>query len=213
MKRGLFATGFGPNYYLGFIDQTSDFVSVPFPNDSDTSTSSASSASPDAAESKPRGWHSRAILLGGGVTESVGHGLGAMAGLRLGLRPQDPTGFIVSIDGAWGQSSFAEWRTLVSAGYRVGFRKQRFVGFGALEVGGGIAGQKATTPDAQSNETSSWTGAILAAPGLGASYQVGNHVAIGAEGLLTFLGFRRLEEGTVTVSVLPTAYLGLIMDL
>jgi hypothetical protein len=215
MKRGLFGTGFGPNYYRGFIDQSSDFVAVPFPIETDplAGASGASSTAPDAAESKPpRGfWPSRALFLGGGVTESVGKGLGVMATMRLGLRPQDPTGFTATLDGAWGQAAFAEWRVLASAGYRIGFRKQRFVGFGALEAGAGIAGQKTTTT-AQSNETSSWTGALLFAPGLGASYRVFDHVAVSAEGNLNILGFRQLDDQTVTVSLLPTAYLGVAMD-
>jgi len=214
MKRGLFATGFGPNYYRGFIDQTADFVAVPFP-DADVAPAggSAAGASPDAAESKSRGWHSRSVFLGGGVTESVGHGLGVMAALRLGLRPQDPTGFVASLDGAWGQSSFAEWRALASAGYRIGFRKQRFVGFGALEVGAGVAGQKTSASVAQGNDTTSWTGTLLAAPLLGGSYQLADHIAVGAEGALNVLGFRRLDDQTVTISLLPTVYLGVTMDL
>jgi hypothetical protein len=216
MKRGLFAAGFGPNYYRGFIDQSAEFVAVPFPSDTEalaTVSGASSGAGADTAETKSRGWRSRALFLGAGVTESVGRGLGPMAAMRLGLRPQDPTGFTASIDGAWGQSAFAEWRALVSAGYRIGFRRQRFVGFAALEIGGGIAGQKTTPGIAQSNETSSWTGTILAAPGLGASYQVGDRIAIGAEGVLNVLGFRRLDDGTATVSVLPTAYVGVMMDL
>jgi hypothetical protein len=215
MKRGLFATGFGPNYYRGFIDQSAEFVAVPFPTDSDGALGggSVAGASPDAVESKPRGWRSRALFLGGGGTQSVGHGLGVMAAMRLGLRPQDPTGFVASIDGAWGQSEFAEWRALASAGYRIGFRKQRFVGFGALEVGGGVAGQKTTPGVPQSNDTTSWTGTIFAAPLLGASYEIVDRVAVGAEGALNVLGFRRLDNQSVTVSLLPTVYLGVTMDL
>lgn len=211
MKRGLFAAGFGPNYYRGFIDQSAEFVAVPFQeNDALTTVSNLPA---DAAEPKSRGWRSRALFLGGGITESVGRGLGAMAALRLGLRPQDPSGFSVSLDGAWGQSAFAEWRVLASAGYRLGFRRQRFVGFGVLELGAGIAGQKVTPGVAQSNETSAWTGTILAAPGLGASYQFADRLAVGAEGVLNVLGFRRLDDRTVDVSLLPTAYVGLTMDL
>jgi hypothetical protein len=136
-----------------------------------------------------------------------------MAALRLGLRPQDPTGFTASIDGAWGQSVFAEWRALASAGYRIGFRKQRFVGFGVLEVGGGVAGQKTTPANAEKSESSSWTGMVLAAPGLGASYQLGDRFAVGVEGALNVLGFRRLDDRTVNVSFLPTAFVGVAMDL
>ena len=215
MKRGLFATGFGPNYYRGFIDQSADFVAVPFPTDSEApaTPSGPSGASPDAAESKPRGWRSRAIFLGAGVTESVGRGLGPMVALRLGWRPQDPTGFVISLDGAWGQSTFAEWRALASAGYRIGFRKQKFVGFGVLELGGGAAGQKTTPSNPQSSDTTSWTGTLFAAPGLGASYQVTDNIAVGAEGALNLLGFRRLDDRNITVSLLPTVYLGATMDL
>jgi hypothetical protein len=213
MKRGLFATGFGPNYYRGFIDQSTEFVAVPLPESDALATASASATPPDTTEPPLRGSRSRALFLGGGVTQSVGRGLGAMAGIRLGLRPQDPTGFVASIDGAWGQSTFAEWRALVSVGYRLGFRKQRFVGWGALEVGGGIAGQKASSTEAQTNQTSSWTGTIGATPGLGASYQIGNRMALGAEGVLNVLGFRQLEDQTFTVSLLPTLYVGLAMDL
>ena len=215
MKRGLFAAGFGPNYYRGFIDQSSEFVAVPFPSDMDAPATAGGgpTAGPDAAEPKLRGWRSRALFLGGGVTESVGRGLGPMAAMRLGLRPQDPSGFTASIDGAWGQSAFAEWRALVSAGYRIGLRKQRFLGFGVLEVGGGIAGQKTTPTVEQSNQTSSWTGTILVAPGLGASYQVADRMSVGAEGGLNVLGFRRLDSGTVTISVLPTVHVGVTMDL
>lgn len=212
MKRGLFAAGFGPNYYRGFIDQSADFVAVPFPTD-DAAATSGSAPSADTGEYKPRGWRYRSLFLGGGVTESVGHGLGAMAALRLGLRPQDPTGFTASLDGAWGQSAFAEWRVLASAGYRLGIRKQKFVGYGALELGGGVAGQRTTPNVAQSNDTSSWTGTIFAAPALGGSYQVGDRIAVGAEAVLNVFGFRRLDDRTVSVSLLPTAYVGVTMDL
>jgi hypothetical protein len=216
MKRGLFAAGFGPNYYRGFIDQSAEFVAVPFPVDNDplaTASGGPTGVPADAAEPTLRGWRNRALFLGGGVTQSVGRGLGTMAALRLGLRPQDPTGFTASIDGAWGQSVFAEWRALASAGYRIGFRKQRFVGFGVLEVGGGVAGQKTTPANAEKSESSSWTGMVLAAPGLGASYQLGDRLAVGVEGALNVLGFRRLDDRTVNVSFLPTAFVGVAMDL
>jgi hypothetical protein len=213
MKRGLFATGFGPNYYRGFIDQTAEFVAVPFP-EADTAQPSpgATPAGPDAIEGKSKGWRARALYLGGGVTESVGRGLGAMVGLRLGWRPQDPSGFTVSLDGAWGQGAFSEWRALASGGYRLGWRRNHFTAFGGVEVGAGFAGQK-TTPSASQGDTSAWSGALLAAPGLGATYQFGDRIAVGLEGTLNVLGYRRADEGSFTASLLPAAYLGVAMDL
>ena len=65
MKRGLFATGFGPNYYRGFIDQSAEFVAVPFPTEGDasaTTSGGAPSGGPDSVENKPRGFRSRAHL-------------------------------------------------------------------------------------------------------------------------------------------------------
>ncbi|MET0592148.1 MAG: hypothetical protein ABW133_05580, partial [Polyangiaceae bacterium] len=146
-----------------------------------------------------------------GVTESVGRGLGTMVGMRLGWRPQDPSGFTVSLDGAWGQGAFSEWRVLASGGYRLGFRRNRFTAFGGVEIGAGVAGQK-TTPSAAQTDTSAWSGALLAAPGLGATYQFGDRIALGLEGTLNVLAYRRADEGTLTASVLPAVYLGVAMD-
>lgn len=215
MKRGLFATGFGPNYYRGFIDQSADFVAVPFP---EAETPAQASVAPngggaDAMDTKAKGWSARALYLGGGVTESVGRGLGAMAGLRLGWRPQDPSGFTISLDGAWGQGPFSEWRVLASGGYRFGFRRNRFTAFGGVEIGAGLAGQKTTPTSAESGDASAWSGAFLAAPGLGATYQLGDRIAVGLEGTLNVLGYRRADEGTITASLLPAVYLGVAMDL
>jgi hypothetical protein len=213
MKRGLFATGFGPNYYRGFIDQTAEFVAVPLPTDGDAAASGGAGG-PDAAESKSRGGHGRAMYLAGGITQSVGQGLGMMGSLRVGYRPQDPSGFTASLDGAWGQSTFSEWRALATVGWRFGLRRQKFVAFGGAEVGAGLGGQKTTPADGQTTDgTSAWTGMLVGAPMVGASFQLGEHVAVGAEGVLNVLGFRRIDDRSVSVSLLPSVYAGVTMDL
>lgn len=198
MRRGLFAAGFGPNYYRGFIDQSTEFVPVPLPE--------ADTVPAIAVPDEGKGWRQRAVYLGGGVTESIGRGLGAMGAVRLGWRPQDASGFTVSLDGAWGKGVFSEWRAVVSAGYRVGLRVQRVNLFGGIEVGGGVVSQTATA------DASGLSGTLLAAPMVGATYQLADRFALGFEGALNAVACRS-ETGSTIAVFLPSALLGVAMDL
>jgi hypothetical protein len=54
---------------------------------------------------------------------------------------------------------------------------------------------------------------LVGAPMVGASFQLGEHVAVGAEGVLNVLGFRRIDDRSVSVSLLPSVYAGVTVDL
>ena len=219
MRRGLFTTGFGPNYYRGFIDQTqtSQFVSVPLPEPdapNETTNGAGLGFTADVAEQKVKSTQRglRALYVAGGATEGVGRGLGPLMALRFGLRPIEPTGFTLGIDGALGRtSSFGEWRILGSAGYRVGTRRNRFSGCAGTSVGGGILGQKTSSGSNTVNSGSAWTGAFFIAPTLGISYELGDQVAIGSEAALSAIFYRR--DAAFAASLLPAVYVGVAMGL
>jgi hypothetical protein len=128
LRRGLFATAFGPNYYRGFIDGRPEFVSVAIPEDPGNAPSLTMRPFPGSkdegrATDRTRKGESRSpgILEAAGASKGVAEELGPMMALRLGMRSGIVSGFAVDLEGAWGQTkAFHEWRALASAGYRGG---------------------------------------------------------------------------------------------
>jgi hypothetical protein len=210
MKRGLFATGFGPNYYRGFIDRARiSWLSPSLPRrrfggDGDNSTGRARRAGV-----RPRAAIAPSFSAAGSPKRRGGTGRDDGAASR--AAPARSLGLPRVARRRLGPWTFAEWQALASAGYQLGLRKR--VPHGRRARSTGVAGQKTIPAVPQSTETSSWTATIVAAPSLGASYQVGARFAVGVEATLNVLGFRRIDDGTFTVSLLPTAYAGLTMGL
>jgi hypothetical protein len=88
LQRGLFASGFGPFYYNGFVDQTPDFVPVTFEprhasaigaGDGITAVTGGSGEAPVPTPRLPVA----RLLLGLGGSTAIARDLDATAGLRL----------------------------------------------------------------------------------------------------------------------------------
>jgi hypothetical protein len=200
MRRGLFATGFGPSYYRGFIDQTSTFVSVPLDEP----------PAPDVVEPKQRASSPRtlALYVAPGATAAITSGIGPLLALRAGLRPADASGWVLDVDTAIGQATITEGRVLATAGYRFGIRAGRFSASAGLVGGAGVAWQKSSG----GRGLDGWTPAFVVSPSGSAAFRLTDHVGIAFETALSMLLFR--ADGQTELSrALPAAYLGAITDL
>jgi hypothetical protein len=220
LRKGLYTTGFGPNYYRGFIDQASQFVSVRFP---DPDATSVGVGPPDVTgkesiRSSPR---SRALYVGAGVTEPVARGLGMMASARIGLTPEATDGVTFGIEGGWGHfsdvstgqtgagSGLVEGRVLGGGGYRLGVTSRYITAFAEGRAGIGAAWQSVSGQ--AGNHDVAWTAAFYAAPVFGIWIPVHDRIAIGSEAELSLLLHRR--DNAFAVSPLPVANIGLHLGL
>jgi hypothetical protein len=217
LRRGLFATAFGPSYYRGFIDGQPAFVSVAIPENEVPVQSPGQSRtipwSKDEGRATERGrkndkdTRSLWILASAGATRGVAEELGPMMAMQFGMRSAIPTGFAVNLEGAWGQAkTFDEWRALATAGYRWGLDSYQFRAFAyaGADLGGGVIGQAV---DGKSN---AWTGAGALVPTIGTGYRLGAHSALNLELDVTALLYRR--DGEFAVSALPAAFLGFVVE-
>jgi hypothetical protein len=212
LKRGLFATAFGPSYYRGFIDGQPEFVSVSIPENEGQATGSSTQPLPgmkDEASGKGRSRKneggSLGILAAAGATTGIAENLGPMMAMRLGMRSKVPSGAALNLEGAWGQSkTFDEWRALATVGYRWGLDSSRTFAYAGAQLGGGLVGQAAD------GKASSWSAAGAVAPTLGSGYRLGARTALNLELDVTALFYRR--DGEFALSLLPAAFMGLQME-
>jgi len=198
LKRGLFATAFGPSYYRGFIDAQPEFVPVSIPQNE---APAPDSGNKDEARAPKNEGRSIGIFAAGGATVGVAENLGPMMAMRLGMRSAVPTGAAVNLEGAWGQSrTFDEWRTLATAGYRWGVDSSQTFAYAGAQLGGGAVGQAAQ------GKSTSWTAAGAFVPTLGTGFRLGARSALNLELDVTALLYRR--DGEFALSLLPAAFLG-----
>jgi hypothetical protein len=203
MQRGLFATAFGPSYYRGFIDRTSGLVTVPLEERSPTSPW------PDIVATNPyrAAPDGLALYVAAGASQAVTPGISVLPTIRAGLRPSEPTGFLVSVDVAVGQSTVAEGRALASLGYRLGLRTGRFAASLAGVGGVGFAWQKAA-----SNGVSAGTAIVAVAPTAATTYMLTRRVGAGFEASFTTFLYR-VDGETKLSPFLPGAFLGVVTEL
>jgi hypothetical protein len=204
LRRGLFRTAFGANYYRGFIDREPEFVSVSIadgdaasPIDRDKVDAKASSGSLG-----PRS--SYALYFGGGIEQSVAKGLDPLASFRFAVTPNGATGPVVGVDGGLARADrMAEWRGLVSVGYRLGLRRGGFVAFAGASAVGGVLGQRAIDGSQASSP------ALGVAPFLGAHYDFSDHLGVGLQADAPLLAYQR--DGRAALSLLSDVFAGLVV--
>ena len=214
LKRGLFATAFGPGYYRGFIDGQPEFVPVSLPEIETPARSPSATrfpASKDEAHAtaldSARAGRLPGIFAAAGMTTGVAENLGPMTAMRLGMRSAIPSGVALNLEGAWGQSkTFDEWRALATVGYRWGLDSDQLKTFAyaGAQLGGGVVGQAAD------DQGTSWTGAGALVPTLGTGYRLGARSALNLELDVTALLYRR--DGEYALSLLPAAFLGFVVE-
>jgi hypothetical protein len=215
LRRGLFASEFGPSYYNGFVDQAADFVPVTFPApapvlaaDSPASTTIAvdAGAAPRASERQQRLPPMR-LLAGVGVSTTVARELDSAVGIRLGARPASPGGGVVaSLDLLRAsRGGLAESRFVASGGWVWMMRKRSFSGWAGAVVGAGAIAQNVA------DEATRWSGLLMAAPTVGGSLDLSSRLGAWIEGEVLALGLRR--DGSSVSMLAPVAWLGLSLGL
>jgi hypothetical protein len=114
LERGLFAIPFGRGYYEGFIDNSPEFVPVPFARDAKRDELRA--RAPGAAPSAPA--RTLRLSLGAGLSNSTADVLGASYGLRLALAPAESHGPTVALEGVRSSDGpLREWRAIGKLGW------------------------------------------------------------------------------------------------
>jgi hypothetical protein len=212
LRKGLFATAFGANYYRGFVDLASGFLSVTF---ADTEPQPGRSEEAGGAiqvieaSSQLAARPARALgnlFAAAGVGRGVARDLGAVPELQIGLRSPRATGWMLTLDVALARTpAYDEWHTIVTGGYRVGARKGRWSGAVGLAAGGGVIGQTVT------GGSPLLTGAFAIEPVIGASCRLGERLDLAFEGDGSLLVYRR--DWSTVASFLPAAFLGLVVHL
>ena len=140
-------------------------------------------------------------LVAGGARRGVARGQGAVAALRLGLRPADD-GWTATVDLAAGRGpGFTETAGFLSGGYGWATGAGRLRALLAIEGGLGLVMQTLT------DGSSGWTPALTVGPTLSAACQLSRSFALVADVAAPVVGLER--DGRKTALVLPVAALGL----
>jgi hypothetical protein len=212
LRKGLFAVPFGAGYYRGFIDQTSSFLLVSFPEpDAEPARSHGESAQVQLATpgpaSEPRPSRGRRDLFAAaGAGRGVATDLGPALELRVGLRPPRGTGLAITLDAAAGRTSqYDEWHAIVTGGYRVGAGRGRWGASAGLSAGGGVIAQNVN------GSASLLSAALAVAPGLAAWCNLLPRLDLAFEADAAVLAYRR--DWTTVLSFLPAAYVGVLVHL
>ena len=213
LRRGLFASEFGPSYYNGFVDQTPDLVPVQFearhPSaglavEGGATTVIATRTELFAPEPRPPMVR---LLIGLGGSTAVAQEFDVVAGLRVGVRPVAAGGgLLASLDlFRASRSGLAESRLLASGGWLRMARRRSFAGWAGAVAGGGAIAQEV---DGQSTR---WSGLLMASPVVGASLDLRHGLGLWLEGELAALAIRR--DGASVVALAPAAWVGLSIGL
>jgi Caspase domain len=199
VRRGLFAGEFGRGYYRGFIDQAAEFPPVSF---EDGLVVGRSAPPVETA----RAGSGTKLVVGVGLSDAVAQNLEASRGFRVGLRPRERRGALVSVDllRAAGPG-IAEWRALGTAGWLSGIEAGPLRGWVGVAAGGGFVSQTADGASAR------WSGLLTAGPTVGAEIRLSRTVGAWVEGQAVGNVYR--QESRMTTSLSPSLWTGLYVDL
>jgi hypothetical protein len=207
MSRGLFATAFGPSYYMGCIDQAPEFIPVGLAEEpAATIAGRVPSTAFQAPASEVAAGASRTLVVGFGVARPVARNFAFSESLRLGVRPRGGRGAWASLDlarGAGGGSE--EWQGMASVGW---LRARRFGpvrGWLGVAAGGGIVAQVSAGADTRRS------GAIVAGPAGGLSVQLPHRFGLWFEAQLFGMVYRRDDRSAIAAA--PGAWMGASLDL
>jgi len=198
VRGGLFATRFGPGYYSGFIDRSSDFVSVALPVEHHEAQTfqHPNTTAPNPAR------HRYDLAVGVGITDVVADSLSLSHSLRLGIRPTRTSGPHAELDAAYASGQgLLEWRGTASVGWLWLVNYAQISGYWGFGAGAGVIGQTMTE---ERKTRSSFV--VTVAPMAGFSTRVGSRFSIWAEAQALALLYRRDARTAVTLG--PAVWLG-----
>ena len=200
VRRGLFASEFGPGYYRGFIDQAPGFVSVPLPFVDvvrHQQQISIAAAAPGAT---------RRVLVGVGASNSVARSLDEHMAARIGIYPAGAHGPVLAADlSRSAGADAAEWRTSAAAGWLWSLRLGPVRGWLGGTAGGGAIAQTAA------GRATRRSGLVTVGPIVGLGVDVVRRFGVWAEAQLPAVAYRR--DGRSSLSLAPSGFLGLSLAL
>jgi hypothetical protein len=202
VRRGLFATEFGPGYYRGFVDQASDFAPVVLGSAVYTRSGKQEAPALPGTEAMT----GRRLLFGVGSSRPVATGLDGSRGLRVALHPRRPSGVMVAADLLRSTAAnVAEWRASAAAGWLWSRALGPARGWIGAAAGGGAIVQ--TAPGTDTLLSGQVTAGALSGVGIDLARQFG----IWGEAQLAAAGYRLDDRETLTVA--PSIFLGLYVGL
>ena len=202
VRRGLFASQFGPGYYSGFIDQAPEFASVSVAATSGVRVeASPPSAPPERADAGRT--TRRAAILGAGVSNAIARPLQLSEALRIGLRPMGRAGLALSIDlERAADPGISESRATALAGWLWALRLGPARAYAGAAAGAGMIQQTAT------GSPSRWSAQLAAGPTAGVAVAAidGGRLGLWLEAQALGIAYRR--EGHSDVALAPSAFVG-----
>ncbi len=215
LRRGLFASRFGPGYYSGFVDRSPEFIAVSLAPIADANIADLGEHS---EYSKAAGDY--ALIAGAAGSNAIAHNVGYALGGLLTLRPTGGNGPFAHVEVLWvAEGGANEWTPTGSVGWAFGGRHGLLTGWGSISIGGGTIEQRfetsssdVTPPGAEPRFERARSPVVVGAPGLGAAVDVADSFSLWAEAQLRVRGYRKLDEG-VAIAVDPAAWLGIGLTL
>jgi hypothetical protein len=202
VRRGLFASAYGPGYYRGFIDHAEDFIPVPL-----HAQTALDSPGPVAERERrpispaPLHW-----VAAAGLSSSVASGLGPSHGLRFALLSGAATGPLAGIDVLRAvDGRVEEWRAAVRAGWMWSVGSGDVVGRLGATAGAGLVQQTLQASALDSGATAR-SGVASIGPSLALTTRFTKGMATWAELDAQVLIYRR--DGNLVTSLAPAAWLG-----
>jgi len=202
LRRGLYASAFGPNYYRGFMARAPELVAVSFAGDASVLEQEASSPPVPVASVTL----SRRLLLGGGVSNAVADGFGAGGALRIGMRQAESRGLLASLDASWAAHAGASEKRLLGS---VGWSWSMVAGPGYGWIGGAVS--LGAIVQSATDGSDHWSPVTGGGPVAGYGLDVGRRLGLWAEGAMAGALLRR--ESRLTVTWLPTLLAGISLAL
>jgi hypothetical protein len=200
VRRGLFASGFGQGYYLGFIDQAPDFAPVTFAAET-TAVVPADGAPALEARRSADARSDRSVGASLGATRMLDRAFAAGGGARIETLAHGADGVVASLDLAGARAAgISEWRAIASGGWSWSRSIGAARGWAAAMVGLGI------TEQAANGEANRWSALASAGPTAGLMVELTRRLQVGTELSLAGMLFRR--DDAVTLTLVPSLFLG-----
>ena len=209
VRRGLFASAYGPGYYQGFIDQSPEFALVAFSEPAGPAAVPALGLGaqleyPPPAPRPPQ--RKYRLLIGAGASNAIADTLGVSETLRIGLRPAASQGPALSLELARAANpGVAEQRLAASLGWVWAARAGQALGWVGGAVGGGAILQTASGTAARASALA------VAGPLAGVALDLSARVGLWAEAELAGLAYRRNDRAAFSLG--PAAWLGVSLGL